>query len=124
MNLYALIGAGAAFVGGLICGVAWMWDRVTKAHSLAARLQHQIEWGSEMAPSNEDLPCDAKPVGSLANLAIATLPATHSARCRATARDLRERAALLDRDAARYRREADEFDADADAAAGMLRAAE
>lgn len=124
MNGYALIGAGAAFVGGLICGVALMWDQVNRVRQFAASLQHQIEWGNDPDPLEEDLPSEAKPIGDLANLAIATLPANHSARSRAAARDLRERATLLDRDAARYRREADEFDADARAAAGMLRAAE
>lgn len=124
MNLYALIGAGAAFVGGLICGVALMWDQVSRIRKFAASLQHQIEWGAEPEAPEDDLPCEAKPIGSLANLAIATLPSNHSASCRAAARDLRERAALLDRDAARYRREADEFDAEASAADGMLRAAE
>ncbi len=49
-------------------------------------LQHQIEWGSEMVPHDEDPPCEAKPIGGLANLAIAALPANHSARCRAAAR--------------------------------------
>lgn len=124
MNGYAFIGAGAAFVGGLVCGVAVMWDQVNRIRQFAASLQRQIEWGNEPEAPEDDVPCEAMAIGSLANLAIATLPSNHSARCRAAARDLRERSALLDRDAARYRREADEFDADSNSAAGMLRAAE
>lgn len=112
MNGWVVLGiAAGSLVVGYAGGIATSWKAISGIRTFARDLQTQLEWTVEAAPRGV-CAVEASSIGDLAQDVVEFMPTTPRELSQAAARDLRERAAQLDRDAARYRREAAEFDAD------------
>lgn len=112
MNGWVVLGiAAGSLVVGYAGGIATSWKAISGIRSFARDLQTQLEWTVEAAPRGV-CAVEASSIGDLVQDVVAFIPNTPRERSLAAAGDLRERADQLDRDAARYRREAAEFDSD------------